>query len=125
MPRPALLVAVFLLCASCGACGGGGGGGGGAEPKASSTPCPSSAVVVHMKDIRFKPEKASVKVGQTVCWTNDDDVQHDAVDEDGGAFKSPLFGKGDTFSWKAAKAGTISYVCTVHPGMTGELDVTG
>jgi plastocyanin len=78
-----------------------------------------------MKDIRFAPDKASVKVGDTVCWTNDDGVQHDAVDDSGGAFKSALFGKGQTFTWKAGKAGTIHYVCTVHPGMTGELDVTG
>jgi plastocyanin len=77
-----------------------------------------------MKDIKFVPEKATAKVGQTVCWTNEDDVQHDAVDEDGGSFKSALFGNGKTFSWKADKAGTVKYVCTVHPGMDGVLDVT-
>ena len=38
---------------------------------------------------------------------------------------SALFGKGKTFSWKADKAGTISYVCTVHPNMTAKLTVTG
>jgi plastocyanin len=116
---PVLLPAVAALLAACG-------GSGSSSPtqSAASKPCPSGAVVIHMKDIRFAPEKASAKVGQTVCWTNDDDVQHDAVDENGGAFKSALFGKGGTFAWKAAKAGAISYVCTVHPGMTAKLDVT-
>jgi plastocyanin len=77
-----------------------------------------------MINIRFEPSKTTAKVGQTVCWSNDDDVQHDTV-ADSGAFKSPLFGHGQTFTWKAAKAGTIHYVCTVHPAMTAELDVKG
>jgi plastocyanin len=121
MPRRfLLLVALPLLLAACG-----GGGGSGAKQAASSQPCPQGAVVIHMADIRFKPDKASAKVGDTVCWTNDDDIQHDAVDEDGDQFKSALFGKGDTFTWKATKAGTVKYVCTVHPGMDGELDISG
>jgi plastocyanin len=120
MPRRARLVlALPLLLAACG------GGGGGTEQAASKQPCPDGAVVIHMADIRFKPEKATAKVGQTVCWTNDDGIQHDAVDEDGKQFESALFGKGQTFTWKAAKAGTVQYVCTVHPGMDGTLDVTG
>jgi plastocyanin len=121
MPRRAalLLLALPLVLAACG----GGGGGGSAKQAASSKPCPQGAVVIHMADIKFKPDKVTAKVGDTVCWTNDDDIQHDAVDEDGKQFQSALFGKGETFTWKAAKAGTVKYVCTVHPGMDGELDV--
>jgi plastocyanin len=120
MPRRALLLLVLpIVLAACG------GGGGGAKQAASKQPCPDGAVVIHMADIKFKPETAAAKVGQTVCWTNDDDIQHDAVDEDGKQFESALFGKGETFTWKAEKAGTVKYVCTVHPGMDGELDVTG
>jgi plastocyanin len=121
MPRPALLVLTVVMPVVLAACGG---GGGGAKQTASSTPCPQGAVVIHMADIKFVPDKTAAKVGQTVCWVNDDDIQHDAVDEDGKQFESTLFGKGKTFSWKAAKAGTVKYVCTVHPGMDGELDVT-
>jgi plastocyanin len=121
MRRLGPLLAPALLLA---ACGGGGGGGGTSQQPASAKPCPAGATVVRMQDIQFHPGKVSVKVGSTVCWTNADDVQHDAV-ADAGAFHSALFGKGQTFSWKAAKAGTVSYVCSVHPGMTGELDVSG
>jgi plastocyanin len=126
MRRLALLLALVLpiVLAACGG-GGGGGGGGASEQAASSKPCPSGAVEIKMKDIKFAPEKATATVGQEVCWTNEDDVQHDAVDEAGHAFHSALFGQGKTFTWKAAKAGTVKYVCTVHPGMDGELDVTG
>jgi plastocyanin len=119
--RLLVLLALPVLIA---ACGGGGGGGSASKQAASSKPCPQGATVVHMKDIQFQPKDATVKVGDTVCWTNDDTVQHDAV-ADNGDFRSALFGKGQTFSWKAAKAGTVAYVCTVHPNMTAQLVVKG
>ena len=75
-----------------------------------------------MHNIAFNPKTAKAKVGEKVCWVNDDDVQHDAQAQN-GAFKSDLFGKGQTFTTTVKKAGTISYVCTVHPAMTATLDV--
>jgi plastocyanin len=116
-----LAVLLTALLAACG--GGGGGGGGGSQQSASSKSCPQGATVIKMQDIQFHPRNASVKMGDTVCWTNEDSVQHDAV-ADSGAFKSALFGKGQTFTWKADTAGTIKYVCTVHPNMTAELKVS-
>jgi plastocyanin len=120
------LVPALVLVATLAACGGGGGGGGGGATKstASSAPCAKGAVVVHMANIAFAPDKATAKVGQTVCWVNDDDVQHDVI-ADGKQFQSALFGKGHTFSWKAAKAGAVPYVCSVHPAMTATLTVSG
>jgi plastocyanin len=76
-----------------------------------------------MRNIKFDPASDSAKVGQQVCWVNDDDVQHDAQAKD-GQFKSGLFGKGETFTTKLAKAGTIAYMCSVHPGMTATLKVS-
>jgi plastocyanin len=120
LPLRLLTLALPVVIA---ACGGGGGGGSDSTQAASSEPCPSGAVTIHMKDIQFDPATATAKVGDKVCWVNDDDIQHDAVDEDGGRFTSALYGKGMTFTWTADKAGTVSYVCTVHPAMTGELTV--
>jgi plastocyanin len=76
-----------------------------------------------MKNIKFAPTSLSVKVGQTVTWTNDDSVDHNVTASD-GTFKSSNFGHGKTFSWKATKAGTFKYTCTIHPGMDGTLTVT-
>src|SRR4051812_39698400 len=124
--RAALLLAVLLALglAACGGSsgGGGGGGGGGSEGQASSSPCPKGAVVIHMRNIQFAPQTAAAKVGEKVCWTNDDDVQHDAQ-ADNGSFKSALFGKGETFTTTVRKAGDVAYVCTVHPNMTATLKV--
>jgi plastocyanin len=125
MRRIGLTLAV-ALAGTLAACGGGGGGsssssGGGGAAVASS--CPSGAVMIHMKDIKFDPAAATAKVGQKVCWMNEDDVQHDAVAKSGADFKSPLFGKGQAYTATVSKAGTVSYVCTVHPAMTATLDV--
>jgi plastocyanin len=116
--RAALLI--LLAAALLAACGGDDDSG-----SASTDGCASDAVVVKMANIKFDPEKSTAKVGDTVCWENDDTVDHNAVANSGADFKSPLFGKGKTFSTKLEKAGTVKYECTVHPGMTGEIDVSG
>jgi plastocyanin len=82
-----------------------------------------STAQVAMKDIQFAPQKVTVKVGQTVQWTNQDDVVHDVRATSGATFKSSLFGKGKSYEYKPTKTGTISYVCTIHPGMQGTLTV--
>jgi plastocyanin len=51
-------------------------------------------------------------------------VDHNVTATRGESFKSKAFGKGRTFSYKLDKAGTISYTCTLHPGMNGKIVVT-
>jgi plastocyanin len=92
-------------------------------PKAAAPAPAAGATTVTMKNIQFDPATVDVKVGGTVKWVNEDTVEHDAV-ADGWQFKSELFGKGQTFEYKPTKAGSIHYVCTVHPGMEGTLNVT-
>ena len=99
-----------------------------AAAPATSTPAAAPAGggggPVKMQNIQFAPKSLTVKVGQTVKWTNDDSVDHNVIATSGATFKSNTFGQGATFSHKLAKAGTIKYVCTIHPGMTGTLVVT-
>jgi plastocyanin len=113
------LLIIALLALGLAACGG---GDDDTQPAAGSA-CPSDAVTIHMKDIKFNPASTTANTGQTVCWVNDDTVDHDAVADSGASFKSELFGKGKTFTTKLDKAGTVKYECTIHPGMTGEIDV--
>ena len=113
----ALLVGLALLAG----CGGDDDGG---QP-GSSAACADDAVTIKMVDTKFDPEQATVKTGQKVCWVNEDSIQHDAVAESGASFKSELFNKGETFTATVDQPGTVKYVCTVHPGMTGELTVEG
>ena len=41
-----------------------------------------------MKDILFVPEKVTARVGQTVRWTNSDDVEHTVKAKSGADFES-------------------------------------
>jgi plastocyanin len=112
------VAAVLALLAGCGGDDSGGTAG-------SSQACAGDAVVIKMVNVKFDPDHATARVGQPICWTNDDTVDHDAVANSGAAFKSALFGKGETFTAKVDAPGTVKYECTIHPGMTGEIDVKG
>jgi len=118
--RRRLAIPVSALALFAAACGG---DDGPAEESASSQACASGSTVIKMVDLKFEPEDATTAVGQEVCWVNEDTIAHNAVDEEGGAFESELFDKGQTFTTTVDRPGTIDYVCTVHPGMTGTLTV--
>jgi plastocyanin len=128
---PALLLSL-AVCAVAG-CGSSGGGSSASDTAGAAAPATTpagaapaasgGAVQVAMKDIQFTPQKVTVKVGQTVRWTNEDTVVHDVRATSGASFKSDLFAKGKTYEYKPAKPGTIAYVCTIHPGMQGTLTV--
>jgi plastocyanin len=90
----------------------------------AAAPAAGGALAVSMKNIQFVPKSVTAKVGQTVKWTNDDSVDHNVTATSGETFKSNTFGQGATFSQKLTKAGTIKYVCTIHPGMEGTIVVT-
>jgi plastocyanin len=117
--RRALIATVFVVLIA--GCGDSSETNGGTEGSAQA--CASDAVVIKMANIKFDPAKASAKVGQAICWENDDTVDHNAVANSGASFQSELFGKGQTFTTKVDQAGTVKYECTVHPGMTGEITV--
>lgn len=89
----------------------------------STTTATSGAVTVTMKNIQFAPKSVTVKKGQTVKWVNEDAVDHNVVATSGGSFKSSNFGQGGTYSQTFKTAGTVEYVCTIHPGMGGTVIV--
>jgi len=124
------LSAALALAVAISACGGSSGGGSTSTSPAASTSASSSAggggaVAIKMQNIAFSPNSATVKVGEKVTWTNDDSTDHNVTAQSGASFKSKDFGNGGTFSFTPDKAGTIKYVCTIHPGMDGTLTVTG
>ena len=92
--------------------------------ESSAAPAPeANAVAIGMKGLQFDPKEVTVKVGTTVTWTNLEDIPHNVVAEKGAEFESDTFGKDGTYEFEAAEAGTVEYVCTLHPGMEGILSV--
>jgi plastocyanin len=120
------LCAVLALALGLAACGGGDDNGGGST---SSTAAASSGgggeVEIKMQNIQFAPKDTTVKVGQKVKWVNEDTTDHNVTSDSGADFKSDDFGKGASFEFTPDKAGTIKYECTLHPGMTATLNVSG
>lgn len=80
-------------------------------------------VEIVMKDFAFEPADATVKVGQEVTWRNEDTAKHDAFSEESGLDTADI-GQNGTTSYTPDKAGTIEYICSIHPSMKGTLTVT-
>jgi plastocyanin len=78
-----------------------------------------------MKNIAFVPQSLTAKVGQTVVFTNNDTPPHNVTYVSGPKFaSSSTINPGGTFSLKLTTAGTIHYVCTIHPNMTATITVS-
>jgi plastocyanin len=84
----------------------------------SVAPLPGNAVTIENR--AFSPAVGSVKVGNTVTWTNKDTTQHTVTigDVDSGAI-----GVGKTYSYKFDKAGTYGYYCRYRPSMVATIVV--
>jgi plastocyanin len=70
----------------------------------------------------FSPPSVTVTVGDTVTWTNGDQISHTAT-ADGGSFDTGTLGNGESGTATFATAGSFPYHCTVHPNMTGTVVV--
>jgi plastocyanin len=98
--------------------------GGSDEPAASTAPAPSGGTAVTIGDNSFTPANLKVSVGDTVTFENDGAIAHTMTAAEGADFDSGSIAPGDTFTFTPTKAGTVSYVCTFHPGMQGTIDVS-
>jgi plastocyanin len=117
--RPALLVVMIGLLASCGS-------------SASTTPSPTppsngNTAAVNIPSSGgygpsvFSPGDVTIPVGGNVDWTNSDTFEHHpTADDDSWNTDLPAGSDGGhTFS----TAGTYSYHCSIHPSMTGTITV--
>jgi plastocyanin len=84
----------------------------------------------------FSPNPINVKVGDTVTWTNIDNMEHTVTSGTGPSdrskgkqFDSGLSGltvltAGKTFSHQFTKAGELPYFCQIHPTLVGKVVVS-
>ena len=132
---PALAVALLLSVAACG-----GEASPTAAPPASQPPSdappsaaaqaclPSSAagaVAASILDFEFDPTTVEASVGDVVTWTNDGAAPHTATLDDDPACTTPQLAGGESGGIQFNEAGTFTFVCTVHPTMTGTVEVSG
>ena len=117
MRKRAGWAAGMVLVVAVTACGAESDGG---EPVSAGPPKKGTVI---LRDIAFKPDKVTVKVGDTVTWKFEDQgIPHDVVADD-DAFKSEVMDSG-TFRHTFDKPGTYTYKCTLHAAqMTGTVTV--
>lgn len=98
------------------------------EPTASgSTPAAAIATdQVTISNFAFSPASITVKAGTTVTWTNQDQDAHTVSFKSGpeSGQTSPPLQMGNTYRHTFAQAGTVSYICSIHPFMKGTVVVT-
>lgn len=110
-----LLIALFTAAMLTAACSSGGSGGE-ETPEASA-----KAGTVKVDDFSFTPETIEVATGEEVTWTVVEGSSAHTVKFDDE--ESENLEAGDTYSRTFDTAGEQSYVCGIHPQMTGTVAV--
>jgi plastocyanin len=90
-----------------------------AAPAALADPPPD---LVSIKGIQFTPSTVTALVGETVHWSNESGLTHTVTSPDGN-FDSGDLGPGDSYDHGFARAGRFRYICTIHAGMSGVVQV--
>jgi len=91
---------------------------------AQDTEAPAAAEVpVDIRDFAYNPDPIEIAAGDTVTWTNQDQVPHTATGEDRDVLQSGTISPGASFSQVFAEAGEFGYFCEFHPNMSGTIVV--
>ena len=114
----ALLVASIIVIALVGCSGRSSESGNGTAP--STAPSTNGGATITEQNFAFSPSTLSVKVGDTVTFTNADSAGHN-VKIDGQELG--VQNQGESKTWKATKAGSFPFSCVIHPAMTGQITV--
>ena len=95
--------------------------GGGSQPPPPPATAPTTATV-NLAGSAFTPKSVTIAAGGTVTWNNNDDRPHTVTAND-TSFDSGILARGAAFQHRFPTAGTFSYVCDLHSGMTGTITV--
>ena len=77
---------------------------------------------VTIKTFRYAPDPITIRVGDSIKWTNEDPVGHTATAMD-DSFDTGLFFRDNSVPIIFETAGTFPYFCGSHPEMAGTVVV--
>jgi plastocyanin len=132
------VLALVLIATGCGGSSGSDSAPGAAVPVHGAAPAlaapapaikPAQAassvkpIEVDVKDNLFAPATIHAKVGQKITWNMRGQIAHTVTATEGATFDSGALAPGASFSYTTKQAGTISYLCSFHQGMTGQIVV--
>ena len=81
-----------------------------------------STVDIDIAKFAYGPKEITVQPGTTIVWTNHDETPHTVTSKD-KSFASKGLDTDDKFEHTFAGEGDFTYICTVHPYMTGVVHV--
>jgi len=119
--RVAAAAALLLITTACGSSSNpnnptpSGGGGNG-------TPVSIVGNASNLTTTAYAPNPVTVSVGGSVTWKNNDNTARTST-ANNGAWSSGSIAPGGSFTATFPTAGTFTYRCTFHPGMTGTVTV--
>ncbi len=92
----------------------------------SAQPSHAASMVVDIKDLAYSPSSIQVAQGDTVTWTNSEEIMpHDVTSGAPGRpdlgllFGSEILLPGQSFAATFSEPGEFVYLCRLHPTMTG------
>jgi plastocyanin len=88
-------------------------------PAATAQPAPQSASV-KIQTFAFDPQVTKIAAGGSVTWTNQDGTTHRVTFSD----STQTISNGASYTKKFDTPGTYAYHCSIHPSMTGTVEVT-
>ena len=140
-PKALLLPVLVVLALALAACGGGdddssttdtvtettseadstsdqGEGGNATAPSGDAV----RSAKVEIVDFAYDPDPITVEEGGKVTWINRDSDPHTATAED-GSFDTGTLDEGKLKSETFKEPGSYAYICSIHPDMTGTVEV--
>ena len=94
------------------------------QPDQSAQPGSPTRATIAIGDRVFRPRSVTIAAGGSITWRNDDDREHTATASNGG-FDSGVLSPGESARESFPTPGTFSFLCLIHPEMTGTVTVTG
>ena len=88
---------------------------------AGTTPTEDGEARVTIIDFGFDPGALTIAPGTTVRWQNSGALPHTVTFEEGES--SGVLDAGGSFSRAFESAGAFQYRCSIHPSMTGTINV--
>ena len=79
---------------------------------------PTTGTSMEMRSMAFAPERIEIAAGTTIVWTNQDQLVHTVIADD-GSWNSGDVAPGATWSHRFDAPGTYAFHCTPHPFMKG------
>ena len=85
------------------------------------TPAPAASYSVDISGFTYVPSALTIRVGDSVVWTNRDSAIHTVTFRDSSVTSSAGLQEGDTHSVTFTSPGTFSYVCSPHTSIQGTI----